>query len=174
MHQISDTPVVFHTADGKPYIPLNFKGEWEGDVSLWRALTRSMNVPSLKILDGIGFEAAIDRAVALLGIPKNEIASRAFVPGYPIGLGVCSVRPVEMARAYAIFANGGKEITPMAIRTVEDKNGNVNLKAFNISESSGFGVFRAIVDNPDEAYDRLMSRNSARPSSSNCPAVTNM
>ena len=125
--QISDTPVVFHTAYGKPYIPLNFKGEWEGDVSLWRALTRSMNVPSLKILDGIGFEAAIDRAVALLGIPKNEIASRAFVPGYPIGLGVCSVRPVEMARAYAIFANGGKEITPMAIRTVEDKNGNVIL-----------------------------------------------
>lgn len=125
--QISDTPVVFHTADGKPYIPLNFKGEWEGDVSLWRALTRSMNVPSLKILDGIGFEAAIDRAVALLGIPKIEIASRAFVPGYPIGLGVCSVRPVEMARAYAIFANGGKEITPMAIRTVEDKNGNVIL-----------------------------------------------
>ena len=125
--QISDTPVVFHTADGKPYIPLNFKGEWEGDVSLWRALTRSMNVPSLKILDGIGFEAAIDRAVALLGIPKNEIASRAFVPGYPIGLGVCSVRPVEMARAYAIFANGGKEITPMVIRTVEDKNGNVIL-----------------------------------------------
>lgn len=125
--QISDTPVVFHTADGKPYIPLNFKGEWEGDVSLWRALTRSMNVPSLKILDGIGFEAAIDRAVVLLGIPKNEIASRAFVPGYPIGLGVCSVRPVEMARAYAIFANGGKEITPMAIRTVEDKNGNVIL-----------------------------------------------
>ncbi len=124
---ISDTPVVFHTADGKPYIPLNFKGEWEGDVSLWRALTRSMNVPSLKILDGIGFEAAINRAVALLGIPKNEINSRAFVPGYPIGLGVCSVRPIEMARAYAIFANGGKEITPMAIRTVEDKNGNVIL-----------------------------------------------
>ena len=125
--QISDTPVVFHTADGKPYIPLNFRGEWEGNVSLWYALTRSMNVPSLKVLDGIGFEAAINRAVALLGIPKNEIGERAFVPGYPIGLGVCSVRPIEMARAYAIFANGGKDITPMAIRTVEDKNGNVIL-----------------------------------------------
>lgn len=125
--QISDTPVVFHTADGKPYIPLNFKGEWEGNVSLYRALTRSMNVPSLKILDGIGFNAAIDRAVALLGISKEELPTRGFTPGYPIGLGVCSVRPVEMARAYAIFANGGKEITPMAIRTVEDKNGNVIL-----------------------------------------------
>ncbi|MBR4790434.1 MAG: PBP1A family penicillin-binding protein [Treponema sp.] len=125
--QISDTPVVFHTADGKPYIPQNFKGEWMGNVSLYYALIHSMNVPSLKVLDGIGFEAAINRAVALLGISKEELPSRAFVAGYPIGLGVCSVRPIEMARAYAIFANGGKEVTPMAIRTVEDKNGNVIL-----------------------------------------------
>ena len=122
---ISDTPVVFHTADGKPYIPLNFKGEWEGDVEVWYALCRSMNVPSLKVLDGIGFDAAINRAVSLLGISKEELPSRAFVPGYPLGLGVCSVRPVEMARAFSIIASGGKEITPMAIRTVEDRNGNI-------------------------------------------------
>lgn len=124
---ISDTPVVFHTADGKPYIPLNFKGEWEGDVTVYRALTRSMNIPSLKVLDGIGFDAAIERAVSLLGISKEELPSRAFIPGYPIGLGTCSVRPIEMARAYAIFANGGKEVTPIAIRTVENKNGDVIL-----------------------------------------------
>ena len=121
---ISDTPVVFHTADGKPYIPLNFKGEWEGDVEVWYALCRSMNVPSLKVLDGIGFDTAINRAVSLLGISKEELPSRAFVPGYPLGLGVCSVRPIEMARAFSIIASGGKEITPMAIRTVEDRNGN--------------------------------------------------
>ena len=122
---ISDTPVVFHTADGKPYIPLNFKGEWEGDVEVWYALCRSMNVPSLKVLDGIGFDAAINRAVSLLGISKEELPSRAFVPGYPLGLGVCSVRPIEMAGALSIIARGGKEITPMAIRTVEDRNGNI-------------------------------------------------
>ena len=122
---ISDTPVVFHTADGKPYIPLNFKGEWEGDVEVWYALCRSMNIPSLKVLDGIGFDAAINRAVSLLGISKEELPSRAFVPGYPLGLGVCSVRPIEMARAFSIIASGGKEITPMAIRTVEDRNGNI-------------------------------------------------
>ena len=121
----SDTPVVFHTADGKPYIPQNFRGEWKGDVELWYALAHSMNVPSLKVLDGIGFEAAIDRTVALLGIPKEEVPNRAFVPGYPLGLGVCSVRPIEVARAYSVFASGGKEITPIAIRSVEDKNGNI-------------------------------------------------
>lgn len=123
--EISDSPVVFHTADGKPYIPQNFLGVWEGNVQLWYALCTSMNVPSLKVLDGIGFDAAINRAVSLLGISDEELPTRGFVPGYPIGLGVCSVRPIEMARAYSIFANGGKEVTPIAIRTVEDKNGNV-------------------------------------------------
>lgn len=125
--EISDTPVVFHTADNKPYIPQNFRGEWLGNVPLWYALIHSMNVPSLKVLDGIGFEAAINRAVSLLGISNQELPSRGFVPGYPIGLGVCSVRPIEMARAYAVIANSGKDVTPIAIRTVEDKDGNVIL-----------------------------------------------
>ncbi|MBP3771110.1 MAG: PBP1A family penicillin-binding protein [Treponema sp.] len=124
---ISDTPIVFHTADGKPYIPQNFRGEWKGDVELWYALAHSMNVPSLKILDGIGFDTAINRAIELLGISADEVPYRGFVPGYPIGLGVCSVRPIELAHAYACFANGGKEVIPIAIRNVEDKNGNVFL-----------------------------------------------
>lgn len=125
--EISDTPVVFRKSDGAPYIPQNFRGEWQGNVQLWYALAHSMNVPSLKILDGTGFDSAIARSSALLGIPKNELQDRHFIPVYPLGLGVCSVRPVELARAYAIFANGGKEVTPIAIRTVEDRNGNVIL-----------------------------------------------
>lgn len=124
---ISDTPVVFHTADGKPYIPQDFKGVFEGDVELWYALAHSLNVPSLKVLDGIGFDAAIDRIMLLTGIPKEEKTARGFYPGYPIGLGVFSVRPIEMARAYSVFARGGREVTPMAIRNVEDKNGNIFL-----------------------------------------------
>lgn len=120
---ISDTPVVFTTADGRPYIPQNFRGEWMGNVCVYYALIHSMNVPSIKILDGIGFDAAIDRAIDLLGIPEDEIADRGFIPGYPLGLGVCSVRPIELARAFSIFANGGKEVTPIAIRSVQDRNG---------------------------------------------------
>lgn len=122
---ISDTPVVFHNADGTPYIPQDFKGVWEGDVQLWYALAHSMNVPSLKILDTIGFDAAISRASALLGIDQGELETRSFLPLYPIGLGVCSVRPIEMAKAFATFANNGKEVTPIAIRNVEDRNGNI-------------------------------------------------
>ena len=43
-----------------------------GNVSLYYALIHSMNVPSLKVLDGIGFDAAINRAVALLGIYRQK------------------------------------------------------------------------------------------------------
>ena len=124
---ISDTPIVFHKEDGSPYIPQDFKGQWEGDVPLWYALAHSMNVPSLKVLDAIGFDSAIKRTSSLLGIPQNELRERHFEPVYPLGLGVCSVRPVEVAKAFATYANNGAEVVPIAIRNVEDKNGTIIL-----------------------------------------------
>ena len=124
---IMDAPVVFHKEDGSPYIPQDFKGQWEGEVEFWYALAHSMNVPSIKVLDAVGFDAAIKRSSSLLGIPESELDSRGFLRVYPLGLGVCSVRPVELARAYATIANRGREVEPIAILRVEDKNGNVIL-----------------------------------------------
>ncbi len=125
---ILDAPYEFKTSDGYSYLPNNYGGAWRGNVLLWRALALSLNIPALKILEGIGFDAAIERSVALLGISEKELPTRAFIPGFPLGLGTVSVRPIEMARAYAIFANGGKAIKPVAIRTVEDRNGNIFLE----------------------------------------------
>lgn len=122
---ISDTPVLFKSADGQNYMPLNFKGEYHGNVPVYYSLIRSLNVPSIKILDTIGFDAAIDRALALLGIPEEEIPYRGFDHAYPIGLGTMSVKPIELCRAYAIFANGGKEITPTGIKTILKRNGDL-------------------------------------------------
>jgi penicillin-binding protein 1A len=86
-----------------------------------------MNVPSLKILDAIGFDAAIDRAANLLGIADLRERERTFPRVYPMGLGIVSVSPLQMARAFAIFANQGREVTPIAIRAVEDRNGRIVL-----------------------------------------------
>ncbi|MDR1986300.1 MAG: PBP1A family penicillin-binding protein [Treponema sp.] len=124
---IYDIPMVFHNEDGTPYIPLNFKGEWKGPVLLYNALAHSMNVPSLKILDSIGFDAAIDRAAALLGIEDPAVRRRTFPRVYPMGLGIISVTPLQMARAFGVFANQGRELTPIAIRMVEDRNGRIIL-----------------------------------------------
>jgi penicillin-binding protein 1A len=84
-----------------------------------------MNVPSIHVLDTIGFDAAINRAAALLGITDPEVKRRTFPRVYPLGLGISSVSPLQMARAFAIFANEGKEVIPVAIRTIEDRNGRV-------------------------------------------------
>jgi penicillin-binding protein 1A len=122
---IYDVPVVFHTENGTPYIPLNFRGEWQGTVLFYNALAQSMNVPSLKILDTIGFDAAINRAAALLGITDPEVKRRTFPRVYPMGLGIISIAPIQMARAFATFANEGREVEPIAILSVEDRNGRV-------------------------------------------------
>lgn len=126
---MNDTPVVFYNEDGVPYTPLNFRGEWKGTVLLWEALATSMNVPTVRLLDGIGFDAAINRAAALLGYTDKEEIDRVFPRVYSMALGVISVSPLQMAKAYATFANQGKEVTPMAIRSVEDRNGRVIIDA---------------------------------------------
>ena len=125
--QISDVPIVFHNEDGTPYMPLNFLGEWSGSVLLYDALAKSMNVPSLRVLDAIGFDAAIDRAAALLGYTDQDDIRRRFPRVYPLGLGINTTSPLRMARAFSIFANQGRETTPIAIRSMEDRNGKVVL-----------------------------------------------
>ncbi|GHT68903.1 penicillin-binding protein [Spirochaetia bacterium] len=124
---IYDVPIVFHNEDGTPYIPLNFRGEWKGSVLVYEALMHSMNVPSLKVLDTIGFDAAIDRAAALLDITDPNQIRRTFPRVYPLGLGIISANPLQMARAFAVFANQGRDVSPIAIRSVEDRNGRLVL-----------------------------------------------
>ncbi len=122
---ISDTPTVFSKADGSAYIPQNYAGSWRGNVLVSSALSLSLNVPALKILNSVGFDAAIERSSKLLGIPESDLEERGFLPVYPLGLGVVSVSPIEMAKAYSTFANNGKEVVPISIRNIEDRNGNI-------------------------------------------------
>jgi penicillin-binding protein 1A len=125
---IYDAPTIFYNEDGVPYIPLNFRGEWQGTVLAWRALASSMNVPSVKILETVGFDAAIQRAAALLGITDPKEIQRVFPRRYPLALGVIGVTPLQMTRAFSVFANGGKATQPIAIRYVEDRNGMIILE----------------------------------------------
>ncbi len=150
---MNDTPVVFYNEDGVPYTPLNFRGEWKGTVLLWEALATSMNVPTVRLLDGIGFDAAINRAAALLGYTNREEIERVFPRVYPLALGIISVTPMQMAKAYATFANQGREVTPIAIRSVEDRNGRViiDLEREMLLEQRRKGSAAQIVS-PQNAY----------------------
>jgi penicillin-binding protein 1A len=125
---IYDSPVVFWNDDGTPYSPSNYKGEWKGPVLVRSALARSMNIPSLRVLDKIGFDSAIHTASRLLGITAPDQIARVFPRKYPLGLGIISVAPIQMARAFAVFPNQGKEVVPIGIRYIEDRNGAIILE----------------------------------------------
>ncbi len=125
---IYDSPVVFWNDDGSPYTPANFRGEWHGPVLARRALATSMNVPSLRVLERVGFTDALNTAAGLLGIPEREMVNRNLVRRYPVGLGVASVSPLEMARAFATFANQGQAVEPISVRYIEDRQGQLVLE----------------------------------------------
>jgi penicillin-binding protein 1A len=84
-----------------------------------------MNVPSIRILNRLGFDAAIQYSSTMLGIPERDQIQRNFARGYPLGLGVISTSPIEMAKAFATFPNQGKEVIPIAIQYVEDRFGKI-------------------------------------------------
>ena len=126
--RLYDGPVVFFDELGRSFTPMNFLGTWEGSVLLRNALAKSMNVPSLQVLQGVGFDVAIDRMSRLLGMEDQKNDIRLFPRNFPLGLGVTAVSPLQMARAFATFANQGRSTDPMAIVSVTDRNGNIVLE----------------------------------------------
>jgi len=124
-----DSPVAFKNDDGTYYTPENYIGDWYGRVTVRQGLALSLNIPSLRVLAKIGFDAAINRASLLLGITDPGEINRRFPRKYPLGLGVVSVSPIQMARAFATFVNQGVSVDPIAILYVEDRNGNIILNS---------------------------------------------
>ncbi len=123
--RLYDGPIVFFDNSEKPYTPLNYLGTWEGSVLLRYALATSMNVPSLQVLDGIGFDPAIERASRLLGMEDKADDRTLFPRGFPLGLGITAVSPLKMAKAFSTFPNQGKAVEPMAITSVQNRDGEI-------------------------------------------------
>jgi penicillin-binding protein 1A len=118
-----DKPTVFWNDDGTPYTPLNYIGAWNGNVLARDALALSLNIPSLKVLEKVGFDGAIKTASRLLGVTDPVEITRDIPRRYPLGRGVSSVSPLAMVRAFAVFPNLGREVEPISIRYIQDKSG---------------------------------------------------
>ena len=122
---LSDTPRVYFADQNEPYIPRNYGGRWYGDMLARRALAFSMNIPAVDVLERVGFEPAIDRITKMLGTYDQRFDKQAYPRVYPLALGIIQTNPYQMARAYSIFANGGKAVDPIAILTVRNRNGEI-------------------------------------------------
>jgi len=115
---INDSQVEYAGSGSKTWKPKNYDNVYRGPVTMRQALTNSINVVSVKILEAIGVDAAIDYAKRL-GITSPLAAN------LTLALGSSSVTPLEITSAYAVFASGGFRTTPSFITKVEDSEGRI-------------------------------------------------
>ncbi|MFP4132584.1 MAG: transglycosylase domain-containing protein [Halothece sp.] len=116
---IDDTPVRYRDGSGY-YRPKNYGGGFAGRMSLRKALTQSRNIPAVKLGQEVGLDNVISVARDLdIESPLQPVTS------LPLGSG--GVTPLEMAGAFATFANNGWHSDPTFIVRVTDSEGNVLL-----------------------------------------------
>jgi len=118
-HVMVDDPLTVEIAtDEAPWAPQNYDLEFDGPMTLRRALYMSRNIIAIKLGMEIGEDAVITEAA------KFGITTR--IPPYPsIHIGSAEVYPLEMIAAYTTFANLGTRTVPNAILRVEDRNGKI-------------------------------------------------
>lgn len=117
---IIDEPISYKTGL-KEWSPSNYDGEFWGEITLRRALAFSRNVPTVRLAEAIGIDSIINLAKRA-GI-KSEMP-----PDLTIALGSLSVSPLELTSAFAVFANGGKRIKPIAIKYITDSSDKIILQ----------------------------------------------
>lgn len=116
---VYDNPVSYRDGYGY-YSPRNYGGGFSGAVSVRAALESSMNIPAVKIGQAVGLNQVIE-VCRILGF-KSPID-----PVISLPLGSVDVTPMEMAGAYATFANNGWHSDTTFIVQVTDSQGNVLL-----------------------------------------------
>ncbi|CAH1596109.1 peptidase [Vibrio owensii] len=116
---LHDTPLSLKGSKGSVWSPRNFDRKFRGDVPLYLALAKSLNVPTVRL----GMELGIPEVSATLerlGVDKNEIR-----PVPSMFLGSFSLTPFEVAQMYQTVTNSGKRAKLSALRSVIDMDGNV-------------------------------------------------
>jgi 1A family penicillin-binding protein len=116
-----DVRTTFLTREGETYAPVNYDRQFHGPVLLRQALGSSLNVIAVKVLQHIGVEELVSMAQKL-GMTTLHDPLRY---GLALTLGGGEVRLLDLAAAYAAFANGGLAVQPQAILRVESSDGTM-------------------------------------------------
>lgn len=121
---INDAPIVIeNTSTGVAWRPENDDGKFIGPMRMRQALYRSRNLVSIRILRSIGMQTALD-SLERFGFNKKE-----FPRDLTLALGTHALTPMQMATAYAAFANGGFKVTPYLVTRIENDKGQVVYEA---------------------------------------------
>ncbi|HFQ5256894.1 TPA: penicillin-binding protein 1B [Vibrio vulnificus] len=116
---LQDTPLSLKGSKGSVWEPRNFDRHFRGDVPLYQALAKSLNVPTVRLGMQLGIDQVSD-TLARLGVNRNEIR-----PVPSMFLGAFSLTPLEVAQMYQTLTNSGRKAPLTALRSVVDLEGHV-------------------------------------------------
>ncbi|MFL9926518.1 penicillin-binding protein 1A [Herbaspirillum lusitanum] len=116
---INDAPLTFTQTGGQVWQPKNYGGKFEGPISMRRALQKSINLVSIRILERVGVKYA-QEYITRFGFDADKNP-----PYLTLALGAGNVTPLQMVGAYSVFANGGYKINPYLITKITDNSGTV-------------------------------------------------
>ncbi len=139
---VNDAPLFFDasTTGSQPWEPKNYDGTFDGPMPLRRALAKSKNMVSIRVLQSIGVKYAQDW-ITRFGFDAEKH------PAYlTMALGAGSVTPMQMAQAYSVFANGGYRIGPALVQRITDHQGRQ--------------LYQAVPKTLDESQRAIDTRNA--------------
>ncbi|UXY55964.1 penicillin-binding protein 1A [Pseudomonas tohonis] len=117
---VNDAPIVFVDEYlDKVWRPKNDNNTFLGPIRLREALYKSRNLVSIRLLQAVGIEYALNY-MSRFGFNKQELPRN-----LSLALGTATLTPMEIASGWSTFANGGYKIQPYLIERIESRDGKV-------------------------------------------------
>lgn len=113
---VVDEPTTFYF-DDKEYTPNNFRQQFNGTVTLRFALSKSLNIPTVKFAEMAGYDSVANLA--------DAAGLKGVKPTPALALGAYEVTPLDIASAYTVFSNQGTWVQRNLIREIRSADGNL-------------------------------------------------
>lgn len=149
---------------GGGYTPHNYDYRYRGDITVRNALSQSLNIPAVKVMQKVGVASSLETAKDLGITTLNKPAADY---GLSLALGAGEVTPLQMTNAYAAFANGGRQYDTTTLSSIDNKFGK-NIYTHQavskrvISSEASFLISSIISDNAARAPTFGSSLNTSR------------
>ncbi|WP_413285893.1 penicillin-binding protein 1B [Vibrio sp. MA40-2] len=116
---LTDKPITLKGSKGSVWQPKNFDNKFRGDVPLYQAMAKSINIPTVRLGLELGIDKVTDTLEAL-GVDRQEIR-----PVPSMFLGSFSLTPFQVAQMYQTLTNSGQRASLTALRVVKDNDDNI-------------------------------------------------
>lgn len=164
---INDSPLVVDDAGIEgPWRPQNTNLEFMGPMRLREALVRSRNLVSIRLMNSLGTGYATDY-IRRFGFSPEQLPQN-----LSLALGATQVTPLDMARGYAVFANGGMRVDPYLIERVIGGEGELIYAAEPLTACSECNPAQTYLTKETETgTERILTEGDATPAVSEGAAV---